>query len=441
MSSNNGFGTTFDSSSSFDQPVSNHPPWPYLDRFQQAQVEKRFFEEGATIHWERLPTLGFWAPLFGFTDPLRVAFISSKVVGASKVCQRRLTAEEVDGTSEAAAVSFRYLPWIRPVSIGAALALSWRTRRTFSFPFYRPARGKINPFIFPMKRAPLFRGKKALYAWHITRFLCYFPLTWFASALFFSSVAETTYEAHLLRDPRLKAVVAGIRRNGMQVRQQQRNLPQRPGAGASQPSQQDPSTASFPRGQYPPQSGSQATQDYGHDAYTGQSENRLAESAMRPNTSTTASAPQSSWTRNTQPQAPPNKPQDVRYQESDPRNADYDADIFDYDDASPVSTASRRAEAQQARVAQSGSAWDRIRRQSQSGSAQWARGDSSGQERGWNQLRQDKAQNSRDASPKTESFAYTKEEEEKENRNYEKEQAQKEFDALLEAERRGGSNR
>ncbi|OTA61574.1 hypothetical protein K449DRAFT_64689 [Hypoxylon sp. EC38] len=438
MPSDNGFDPPFDDSSPFDQPVSNHPPWPYVDRFQQAQIEKRFFEEGATIHFERLPTLQFWAPLFLIRDSLRVAFITSKVVGSSKLSGRRLTAEEIDATSEAAAISCRYFSWIQPTSVAVTSAITLSTRRTFSFPFYRPKPGKFNPFVFPMKRVPILTGIRAVYAWHAFRFLCYYPPVLIGSILFFSSVSETSYDARLFRDPRLKGMMADIRRNARL--RQQRNVPQSPGAGVPHPSKETPSVPPFPRDQYPSQSESQGTEDYGRDTYTSQSENGFAEPATSPSRSTTVT-PRSSWSRNSQSQAPPSKPQDVRHPESDWRNPDYDSDLFDDDDASPVSAASRRAEAQQARQAQSGSAWDRIRRQSQSGNTQWAQGDSSGQERGWRQLRQDKTQNPREAQPKTESFAYTKQEEDKENRTYEKEQAQKEFDALLEAERRGGSSR
>ncbi|KAI0138957.1 hypothetical protein F4776DRAFT_617438 [Hypoxylon sp. NC0597] len=440
MPSSNGLDPMFGDSSPFDQPVSNHPPWPYVVRFQQAQIEKNFFEEGATIHFERLPTLQFWAPFFLVTDSSRVAFVTAKVVGSSKLSRRRLTAEEIDATSEAAAISCRYFPWIQPVSLAVASAITLGTRQTFSFPFYRPEAGKFDPLVFPTKRVPMLRGIRAVYAWHAFRFLCYYPPVLFGSLLFFSSLAETSYEARLLRDPRLKGMMADMRRNSRQLRQQQ-NSPQGSGAGAPHPAKETPSVPRFPRDQYPSQPESQAAQDYGRDTYTGQSEGSSTEPATSPSRSTTITPPQSSWSRNSQSQAPPSKPQDVRYPESDWRSPDYDSDLFDDDDASPVSAASRRAEAQQARDTQSGSAWDRIRRQSQSGNTQWTQGDSSGQERGWGQLRQDKTQNPREAQPKTESFAYTKQEEEKETRNYEKEQAQKEFDALLEAERRGGSSR
>ncbi|KAI1410457.1 hypothetical protein F5Y13DRAFT_74291 [Hypoxylon sp. FL1857] len=418
MPSNDGFESlAFDDPSPFDQPVSDHPPWPHFQPRQQALIEKTFFEEGATIHFERLPSLQFWAPLFLVKDSVRVTFIATKVVSSSKVARRRLTAEEVDGTSEAAATCFRYIPWIQPLSMAAAFAVTWKKRRTFSFPFYRPTPRKFNPFVFPSRWMPILKGRRAFYAWHTCRYTSYFLPILVVNLIFFTSLTETTYQARVVRDPRLKNMVLDIRRNSGQSLQQGNSM-QRPSPPPS-------------RAQYPSQSENHGTRDYGRGTYTGQSENGFTESATRPYRSAAASAPQAS----------PSKPQYVRHPQSDSQNADYDDDLFDSDDASPVSAASRRSEAQQARESQSGSAWDRIRRQAQSGNAQWARGDSSGQERGWSQLRQDKTRNPREVQPKTESFAYTEQEEYNENRNYEKEQAQKEFDALLEAERRGGSNR
>ncbi|KAI0846372.1 hypothetical protein F5Y00DRAFT_243928 [Daldinia vernicosa] len=436
MSSNNGTDPPFDDGSSTD--LTTNPPWPFLSRFQQTQIERRYFEDGATIHFERLPRLPFWAPLFLMKDSFRVVYVTGKTVQAAKMSQRRLTADEVNATSEAAANSARYLPWIHPVSLIAASTICWRTRKTFRFPLYQPKKRQFNPRIFPTKRLPVFTGDRAVVAWHVTRFFCWFPVTLIGSLIFFTSLAESSYEARLSRDPRLKNWLADVKKNHinrlahMQRENQgpQRNFPALP----------DPVSQS-PRDKYPSDSGNEVPREYGHDTFTGQSEsspNGLASEASR---SPSTSSSQSYWGRGTQSQAQPSKSQGMVYSDSSSQHSEDDLDLFDDDDASPVPAALRKAEAQQTRDAQGGSAWDRLRQQAQSGAAQWARGDSSGQERGWGRLRQDKTQNPQDNQPRTEGFAYTKEDEYKEEKTYEKEQAQKEFDALLEAERRGGSNR
>ncbi|OTB10049.1 hypothetical protein K445DRAFT_323361 [Daldinia sp. EC12] len=427
MWSSNDTDPSFDDGSSSE--LTTNTPWPFINRDVQTQVERKCFEDGVTIHFERLPnTVPFWAPLFLQSDSLRVLFVVNKTMQASKLSQRRLTAEEVDGTSEAAANSCRYLAYTNPVSLALTATICWRTRQTFNFPLYRPKQGRFNPHIFPSRRLPIFKGPRAVFLWHSARFLSYFPLVLTATLVFFSSIAEMTYDARLARDPRLKIWVADIRRNlNKQSRIQhenqfpQRNLPTRPDTNSQSP-----------------QGGNDASREYGRDTFTSQSGGGFNGLDSEVRGSQPTPSPGSYWGKGTQSQAPPSKPQTS---DSNSRYSDDDSDLFDDDDddASPVPVAVRRAEAQQTRVTQSGSAWDRIRQQSQSGNAQWARGDSSGQERGWGQLRQDKSQNTQDSQPRTEGFTYSKQDEDKENKIYEKEKAQKEFDALLEAERRGGS--
>ncbi|KAI1403935.1 hypothetical protein F4819DRAFT_185408 [Hypoxylon fuscum] len=412
-----------------DQTPTTNPRWPGFDPFLQRKIEHKFFEEDATIHFERLPPLQFWTPLF---HGARRRYIISKVIAASAAAQRRLTATEVDGTSEAAAHAVRWLPWVIPTTLGMAFVFTRRTMKTNNFLFWRPS-PKFDASIFPSKRAPIFRGPQAVFAWHSIRLLCYIPPLWFVHVLLYSSLAETTYQAHLPRDPRLNNLLQDIvKRARAQVLQNQRsprNLPGRPGAGTPQSTQGANPIPPSSRDQYPSEPGNQTAQDYAPEPYPDQPENSFGGPPVGSNNGTASPAPQPSWSRNTQPQAQSNQHQD------------YDSDLFDDDDASPVSAASKRAEAEKSRNAQGGSAWDRLRQQAQSGSTRWTQGDSSGQERGWGQLRQDKTQTPKDRQPKTESFAYTEEQEYKERRNYEKEQAQKEFDALLEAERRGESNK
>ncbi|KAI4871192.1 hypothetical protein F4820DRAFT_401799 [Hypoxylon rubiginosum] len=409
MPSNNGFDP-----SNGDLTPTTNPPWPNITPIQQAQIERKLFEEGAAIHLDRLPIRSG-----GFLGGYPVTtYIIMKVLRSANAVQRPLTAGEVDATSEAAAISSRYASWLNPLTFAGSLCFSWVTRKSYSFAFIRPK--AFNPLVFPSKRAPLFRDITAVRAWQTIRVLTYLPPFWLVNAIFFASMTETTYEAHVMRDPRLTAWRQEVKTNSLKnasARAQQRNIPVRGGT-------------EIPRRQHPSESGDQASQHGGREPYTSQPDNAFGGSGSAPGTGATSPTPRPTWTRAAQSQAPPS---------SQPR--DDVSDLFEDDDGSPVSASARRAEAQQARSTQGSSSWDRLRQQAQSGSAQWTRGDSSGQERGWGQLRQDKTQNTKEVPRNTEGFAYTKEEEEKEQKNYEKEQAQKEFDALLEAERRGDSGR
>ncbi|KAL7622386.1 hypothetical protein AAE478_007890 [Parahypoxylon ruwenzoriense] len=404
---------------------TTHKHWEWLDPVAQGVIEKVYFEDGATIHFDRLPTLQPWASLFLIGDNLRGIYVTNKVVAASIGCQRRLTAEEVDATSEHATRSIRYIPYIPPIALSAAFALTWKGRRFFRVPFYTPRPPAFNPRIFPSKALPHIKGQNAIIAWHLARFTAYSVLSWLGSFFFFHSMAESSYEAHLLRDPRLVNMMQDIKKNAYTVLRkygspsERRNLRPRPGIDTPDSSQD-----------------TGAPQESGRDTFPSLPRNTFNGSAMGSGSGTGASAPRPSWGQNTQSQAPPR-----RYPESGSRNTD-DLDLFDDDDdASPVSASSRRADVQQIRDTQGGSAWDRIRQQSQPDRAQWEQGDSSGEERGWARLRQDRARNPQENSPRAEGFSYSKQDEDRESRNYEREQAQKDFDALLESERRGGSRR
>ncbi|KAI1074806.1 hypothetical protein F5B20DRAFT_427380 [Whalleya microplaca] len=440
MSSNDGFGRPIDDPSSDDRSPTVHVQWPYMDPVAQGRIERKFFEEGATIHFDKIPQLQFWAPFLFFRDIARVLFVTKRVVHHAVGAKRPLTATEVDATSEHAAASIRYLAYAQPVSLALAAVLTWRGSATFRFPFYQPKMRWFHPFYFPNKMRPFIQGPAAVRVWHVARFITYCPLTWFGCFFFFSSMSETTFHARVLRDPRLTALLQDLNRNNkalgeLERREQRRRmgLPEQPGARVPQ---QNRGIAQYPSGQDTSEVNSQASQDNLPPAWQPD-DRQPADTLERPGIEREApSAPQSSWARRAPPQTPPSTPPGAR--DSDPwsRNADDDSDLFDDDDdASPVSRSARRAETRR-----SGSTWERLRQQAQPGVAQWEQGDSSSQGRGWAQIRQDKAQNTKEASQKTESFAYSKQDEEREQRNYEKDKAQKEFDALLDSERRGGGD-
>ncbi|KAI1256307.1 hypothetical protein MGN70_001431 [Eutypa lata] len=406
---NNDDGGSFEDSS-FSSFQSN--PWPYISPSQQRQLQSRYFEDGATIHFERLRGLPFWSPIFMFRDKVRVALVVQKVVSAAQNTRRRLTAEEIDAASEHADNAARQLSWAHPVTVAAAVGAAANGRRTFKFPFFQPKMQSFDPYYFPTRGSAVLKGAKAAASWHFIRALAYTPLTWFASIIFFSSVADMSFQAHMLRDPRLTTMVKDIQSTAKaaqnETRQgQRRQLGLPDPSGAPQPSPSDSEVSPISQ-----------THTYSQSQAAG---------------NTTASAPQQpQWGAS---QAPAQKPGESTPSSSPSGNASWDSDPFE-DDASPVAPSARRTE----QSSSSGSSWIRLRQQSQSEASSFAKGDSSGRERGWAQLRQDKAPNTTEGSRGTEQYSYSQQDEEKERRNYEKEQAQKEFDALLEAERRGDSS-
>ncbi|KAI0453776.1 hypothetical protein F5B21DRAFT_273746 [Xylaria acuta] len=408
-----------------DAPTHNRP-WPWVNSFHQGRFERKFLVDGDTIDFDRVPTLQFWAWWFGVSDSFRVLSVLKRVASHSTGAQRPLTGVEATAIGEHTANSIRKFSWAQPLSWGFAAAATYAGRRTFKFPFYQPKMQTFNALYFPMKRMPLVRGPAAAFTWQVVRLCAYLPICWVPTAIIFSSVSDSSFGAHAMRDTRLAPLIEEIRRNARRGAQQQlrrrAGTPNPAGTGSAQNTQQTDDGA---------YQGGQTPQEYGDPNYTTESNTAFG----RPSSAT--ESPQTahpSWARSTSTQPAPYRTQENTSPGLGSRREDDDSDLFDDDDASPVAPSARSREVPSS---SSGSSWDRIRQQARSGSPNWEKGDSSGQEQGWAQLRQDKTRNPSDSNPKTDSYSYSNDDEEREKRNYEKEQAQKEFDALLEAERRG----
>ena len=408
-------------------------PWPHVPPHLQTLVERKHFEKGATIHFDRLRGLQFWAPLFAMPDNLRVFSIIRKVITASEAAGRPLAAGEIDAISELADDAFRKVAWANPVTLITASAAAFHGRRTFKFPFYQPKMQKFNPYFFPRESLPLLRGNNAVVTWHILRCGAYVPLTLIASFFFFSSISDTSYQAHFLRDGRLSGLIDTIRQKRIaegvehgRAAARRRIQAQQHGYEAGHGSQSGWGNSHAP----PPAS-------------------RLGDSGAPQHGYGTTASERSGGATGTWGASPPTPQQQGS---SGSQSPDWSSDPFE-DDGSPVAPSARRAEAaqqqQQQQQQQRGSTWARLRQQAQSDSKNpnFARGDSSGQEQGWAQRRQDSAPNAREGprdgssggggGSTSDGHTYSRQDEERESKNYEKEQAQKEFDALIENERRG----
>ncbi|KAI1634389.1 hypothetical protein F4809DRAFT_618777 [Biscogniauxia mediterranea] len=402
-----------------DQPTHN-PPWPGMTPFAQGRIERKFFEDGATIHFDQLPKVQFWGQLLFIRESFYVLSILKKVTDHSVGAQRRLTATEVDAVSEHAARSVRQFAWTQPVSIAAAAGFAWFRRATFKFPFYQPKRRTFDPYSFPSRTWPLVNGPRAVMLWHFLRFVAYCPLCWLGTATYLTSTSEASFRAHMMRDPRLNKLINDINQSrtaqlrGM-VPEQMRRAGHPQGDGASR----------FPAPQQPVNPSHPASHDYGSGAFGP----RSGDASERPD-STAEQTP--NWARTPLPPATPRNPQWSNPPEHDPQHEiNDDSGLFDDDDdMSPVAPSARRTDAKQSQNVSSESPWERLRQQAQAAVQNRARGDS----------RQGRTQPMREASPKSDDFSYSSQDEEKERRRYEKEQAQRDFDALLEAERRGESS-
>ncbi|KAI1204047.1 hypothetical protein F5X97DRAFT_9056 [Nemania serpens] len=403
-----------------DSPSSTHNrSWPGILPEAQRRFEQTFLRDGETLNFDVLPKL---APVFGGSDAARARWVMHEVAAHSTYVQRPLTSAEANAVTEHSAAAYRYAAWTLPVTIGIATATAFSGRRTFKFPFYQPKMKKFDPFSFPTRRIRLAKGFSAVAMWHSVRMVTYASLLLIPTSMVLISISITSFKQHAIRDPRLSRLIEEASRRE-QIKFNERQMRRRTGAPNT------PGTVP----QNPQQVDDGAYQDrptpqvYGRTDYDSQQSTAFE----RPSTAAETSGTTEPYPPRTQDNAPPSF--DSRQDDDfDPLADDED------DDASPVAASVRRPRAVTRPSSSSGSSWERLRQQTRSGSTDWEKGDSSSQEQGWAQLRQDKTRNPKDHTPKTDSFSYSGRDEERERRKYEKEQAQKEFDALVAADSRSG---
>lgn len=275
------------------------------------------------------------------------------------------------------------ISYASPLAVAATIGLERATRPKFGFPFYNPKPPKFNSQKFP----GLPEGRLSFWTWQGTRVLTWYLASKLAVGLVATSYAISVYSANSGSDNRLEAYRREISRRATAS---VRNGPQRPiPQGSSGQAYQ----------QYPQQKWEEPTSATEPVGWASSEQTQKAAPAKAP-------AP---WTATQNPQTG--------------RQDSYSQDSFVFDYASPVAPSEQSNSSPQNPSQQGGSAWDRIR-----GQAQAARG----QPGSWAKKRQDEmtSRGAQDGS----SYNYSAADEEK---AYAKDQAQREFDEMLERERRG----
>lgn len=266
-----------------------------------------------------------------------------------------------------------------PLAIAMTVGFLQRTNKTYGFPFYTPKPPKFNPDKFP----GLPGGSTSRLVWQLTRGLTWYAASKVVAGLLVSSYAISVYAGNLRADPRLEPYRQDIARRASQSgRVNQRMAPgspehrqqQLPSYGGNPVSA---STPSLPSWVGPERSAQESTYTW-PGAQSSQSE--LPKEAISVESSV-------------------------------------------FDDVSPIAPSEQQEAASQQHIQQGGSAWERLRNQAQASRSQttaWAK-------------KRDEEMTSRGVQQGT-SYSYSSADEEK---AYSKEQAQKEFDDMLEEERRG----
>jgi hypothetical protein len=388
------------SQDTFDQsvPANDEDPFatsqPGVSRYRVDQSLLRPF-----------PILG---PLFGHSQATWDRTLQQFLRQAQQAVRRPLTQDEVDAYAYWTARAISQSSYGAPLGMAGGCYAAYISAQKFRFPFWQPNLETFNPEVFPPKQA-IFRGNRAVMAWHALRMLSYSTLGGAIGGFMMSSYAISSSIANQYLDKRLREVNEAL---------VQRLRSQR---GTSRPQMQQ---HRVPR---------QAEHDDASPS-SGMYRSGNAEIGRRQD----SEGPNDDHWREEKPREKPWR-KSSRPPPLEEVHENQDAGYAVYDDASP--TGGRGVSADTASQQTSGSAWDRLRRgekpiqNRQTETAQREDAQQQPSQSVWSKLRNRPQQGMRDKSNTDENYSYS---ETYEQRELTKAQAQREFDAQVERERRGG---
>lgn len=393
-------------------PVSDNDPYSSESPSSKALVID------VTKFPQPVPIIG---RLLGYNSQFLSKLVESRIERASKILQRPITEDEATALAYWAAKQVRVISYSHPTGIAFGALRAYQTSNTFQFPFYKPEPGTFASLTWPSARIPLLSGPRAVVAWHATRLIAYGIVGNFVARILFTSYAVSIVAVGELGDPRLKKYTEAIAKLPQNARGKLPNESnqQRKDGGVQE---KDASTIWKDRVGQSNTNANPEVDDYGGN--TKSSENPAFENGVVSDLDA----------KNQNLQGRP-RPRENR---SGNFHMEKQAQSFDedFDDASPTGGRGMEGTATAA-----GSAWERLRRQASTQSADnrdstWPAGQAQ-QPRRPNQRvwRRDSQQHPQDRSATVDSFAYPNLEDE---RQLAREEAQKEFDARVEQERRGG---
>lgn len=370
-------------------------------------------------------------PLAGWTKSLcwqgrNSAYLSGTLlVDMIRACEnitgRRVTQEEAEGMAFYGSRRIMTMYVGQGAAIGLGIGSAYWGRKEFKFPFMKPK--PLERYdSFPMRVLPILKGQAARVMWQVTRANVYIVLWLFLTNPLFRSVADTRMTVGLYSDRRTHEITQAIKGKFDRLRSNRASEAAN-SLRTGQPSQQttSPEDEASPPAFDDSQSYGGQTDYAGDRTFTdGNTDTGLiTDTAMQrrqpqPASPNSWSKAQSRGSRNSFPQSGQDKPS---------------SDFF-FDDASPIAANDPDvAPSQLYSKERSGSVWARLRRGDsvgQSGSPPSASND-----------RSSYANQSPDFETKSDSFSFSKGEEEK---RLAKDQAQKDFDAMLDRERREGGS-
>lgn len=344
--------------------------------------------------------------LLGFNDKTLDKLLQAQLNTIQREIHRPATQEEVDAFSYWAAKQLSISSYGAPLGIAAGAGLAYRKAETFRFPFWQPNLETFRPDLYPSTVA-IFKGNRAIMAWHATRLLLYSGLGAAFGNILFQGYSGATGAIGMTQDKRLKGMTQALR----EQLEQKRGISQkqRPPFGGRKPGLQGDT--------------SPTTSMYGGEG--AGLDNRYGSGGVSDN------IPREEAPARSQYKGSNDLPQ-TETQE------DQDTGFSTFDDASPTGGQGVGADTA---PQQGGSAWERLRRggkPTQSWPTRQDQPTESAQppsQNSWSRLQKASQQGQQNGFPERESFTVSEAPEDRERARI---QAQKEFDAQVERERQGG---
>lgn len=327
----------------------------------------------------------FYASLRGFGREQTLGLAESTVLALAAGNDRAFSDSETQALTEHFLMGVHNTMIWKWGMTGYAGYMTYKGRATWRFPFFTPRFVRFSP----VGGSPVTRM-----VWQLARFSAYYGAAWVIGEPVFQALNFMRQRNAMVNDPRLQAIMKNKKTDG------------------------DGDVFATPEQESGWGSETQGT-------YSQQSQSNSNQSSEQPS--------QDSWTYGqSSSRAPSSQPRSQSQQQQQQSNA-WDSVNDDFDDASPIATSSRK----ESSSSYSGSAWDRVRQQSGS-SRQPTRGPQDNKQ-SWGQAQQ----NSGWAAPdyansqsqwSSDSSAYGQS---NQDTSGAKDQAQRQFDEMLEKERRG----
>ena len=393
-----------------------------------------------SIPFENMPIGGFAQTIcFGQrTSKVTGIFVIDAIRGAENITGQQLSQTEAEGFAKHGVKRIEYGVAGNMIALAGAYGIAWTGRKDMKFPFIKPKEPERYTN-FPNRYAPILQGSWARLAWQFTRANIYAFIGLLAAGPLFGSMGDVSMMVGLYQDGRTQSVLKKMKEKGGFDRINS-NRP-RPGQPKAQPQAQ-------PQGDdMSPQDGYQDSSYGGVDAYSGDGAFTDGSTDSGLMSDSIAAQRQIQQSQQTSPQRRP----PVRQQSQSQPEKSSSSDFF-FDDASPTAGNDPDMAAPTPYNRRSGeSAWARIRRTNPNTEQQ----NYTGRHTAEQNLRRNIGELSQSTSEleqkvkqpggfgvvggggggetKGDSFSFSRSDEE---RQLAKQQAQREFDAMLEKERK-----